>query len=75
MWWGLYALGLAAGGWWSIVSPLLMTLLLLKVSGVALLEQTIQERRPAYAEYVRSTSAFVPWPRRKLAAPRAVTEL
>ena len=75
VWWGLYALGLAAGGWWSIVSPLLMTLLLLKVSGVALLEQTIQERRPAYAEYVRSTSAFVPWPRRKLAAPRAVTEL
>jgi steroid 5-alpha reductase family enzyme len=75
VWWGFYLLALAAGGWWSIVAPLLMTWLLLKVSGVALLEQTIQERRPAYADYIRRTSAFVPWPPRKPAVPRAVTEL
>jgi steroid 5-alpha reductase family enzyme len=38
-----------------------MTLLLLKVSGVALLEQDITERRPAYADYIRRTNAFLPW--------------
>jgi steroid 5-alpha reductase family enzyme len=39
-----------------------MTILLLKISGVALLERDIAERRPEYASYVRSTSAFIPWP-------------
>ncbi len=64
-WWGLFLIALAAGGaWWSIVSPLLMTLLLLKVSGVSLLEADITERRPAYRDYIARTSAFVPrWPR------------
>jgi steroid 5-alpha reductase family enzyme len=66
-WWGLYLIALAAGGaWWSIVSPLLMTFLLLKVSGVSLLEADITERRPAYRDYIARTSAFIPaWPRRK----------
>jgi steroid 5-alpha reductase family enzyme len=66
-WWGLYLIALAAGGaWWSIVSPLLMTVLLLKVSGVTLLEADIGERRPAYRDYIARTPAFVPWwPRRK----------
>ncbi len=64
VWWGFGALGLAAGGWWSIVSPLLMTWLLLRVSGVSLLEKSIADRRPAYVDYVRRTSAFVPWPRK-----------
>jgi steroid 5-alpha reductase family enzyme len=60
-WWGLFVIALAAGGaWWSIVSPLLMTLLLLKVSGVSLLEADIGERRPAYRDYIARTSAFVP---------------
>lgn len=61
LWWGFYCLALASGGWWTIISPLLMTLLLLKVSGVTLLESSIQERRPAYAEYVRNTNSFFPW--------------
>jgi steroid 5-alpha reductase family enzyme len=66
-WWGLYLIALAAGGaWWSVVSPLLMTVLLLKVSGVSLLEADIGERRPAYRDYIARTPAFVPWrPRRK----------
>ena len=43
-----------------------MTLLLLRVSGVALLEKTLKETKPQCAEYIESTSAFVPWsPRRK----------
>ena len=60
IWWGFYLMALAAGAWWAIPSALLMTLLLLKVSGVSLLEQTIAERRPRYAEYMRSTNAFLP---------------
>ena len=64
-WWGFYLIALAAGGWWTIFSPILMTLLLLRVSGVALLEQTL-ETRPGYKEYVERTSAFIPWPPRKL---------
>ena len=65
-WWGLYLIALAAGaqGWWSIVSPLLMTVLLLKVSGVSLLEADIGERRPAYRDYIARTNAFVPGPPR-----------
>ena len=59
-WWGFGLLGLAAGAWWSLASPILMTVLLLKVSGITLLEVDIGERRPGYAKYVRETSAFVP---------------
>jgi len=62
VWWGAGLVALAAGGAWTLVSPLLMTVLLLKVSGVALLEQDISERRPAYRDYIARTSAFIPWP-------------
>jgi steroid 5-alpha reductase family enzyme len=68
LWWGLGIMALAADGWaaaWSLVSPLMMTVLLLRVSGVTLLEQDIGERRPAYREYVARTSAFIPWPPRR----------
>ena len=64
IWWGLYLLAAAAGAWWSVPGPLLMSLLLLRVSGVALLERDIGERRPQYAEYARRTNAFIPGPRR-----------
>jgi steroid 5-alpha reductase family enzyme len=60
VWWGFYLFALAAGGWWAILSPLLMTFLLLRVSGVALLEKTIVERRPGYRAYMDRTNAFVP---------------
>lgn len=59
-WWGYYLIAAAAGGWWTVFSPALMTLLLLRVSGVALLEKTL-ETRPGYKEYIERTSAFVPW--------------
>lgn len=75
VWWGFVCFGVAAGGWWSVASGALMTWLLLRVSGVALLERTIGERRPGYAEYVRRTSAFVPLPPRKPAVYRAPIDL
>jgi len=64
VWWGLFLMAAATGGAWSIASPLIMTLLLLKVSGVSLLEKDIAERRPAYRDYVARTNAFVPGPPR-----------
>ena len=60
IWWGFYLFALSAGAWWTIVSPLLMTFLLLKVSGVALLEKDIGNRRPKYQQYIRRTNAFFP---------------
>ena len=60
VWWAFYLFALATGAWWAIISPILMTVLLLKVSGVSLLESTIVERRPAYADYIRNTNAFFP---------------
>lgn len=67
VWWGLWLVAVAGAGWsaaWTILSPLLMTVLLLKVSGVSLLEQDITERRPAYRDYIARTNAFIPGPRR-----------
>ena len=66
--------GLGAGGWWAIVSPVLMTYLLLKVSGVALLEKDIAERRPGYRRYVETTSAFLPWFPRKSRVTHSIKE-
>lgn len=60
VWWGFYLMALSAGGWWAMVSPLLMSVLLLKVSGVSLLEKDIGERRPAYHDYIARTNAFFP---------------
>ena len=69
VWWGLWLIALGGAGigtaWWSAVSPLLMTVLLLKVSGVRLLEADIAERRPAYRDYIARTNAFVPGPPRR----------
>jgi steroid 5-alpha reductase family enzyme len=62
IWWGLYLLALSAGAWWTLPGPLLMSVLLLRVSGVTLLERDIGERRPQYAEYIRRTNAFFPGP-------------
>lgn len=64
VWWGFYLLALATGAWWAIASPLLMSVLLLRVSGVTLLEKDIGQRRAGYAQYVARTNAFFPGPRR-----------
>ena len=67
-WWGIWLVAIAAGGAaaiWTVLSPLLMTVLLLKVSGVALLEKDIGERRPAYRDYIARTTAFFPGPPRR----------
>ncbi len=63
IWWGLFLIAAeATGAWISVISPILMTFLLLKVSGVALLEKSLAETKPQYRDYVRKTSAFFPRP-------------
>jgi steroid 5-alpha reductase family enzyme len=64
MWWSLGLVAAAGGAWWALAGPLLLTFLLLKVSGVALTEKDIASRRPEYQAYIRRTSAFVPRPPR-----------
>ena len=60
IWWSFYLFALSSGDWWYLFSPVLMSFLLLKISGVAMLEKTITNRRPDYAEYIKKTNAFFP---------------
>ncbi|CDS51724.1 FIG005069: Hypothetical protein [Polaromonas sp. CG9_12] len=64
VWWGFYAIALSPQNWWAVASPALMTVLLFKVSGVALQEKDIADRRPGYREYIARTNAFFPGRRR-----------
>ena len=61
VWWGIFITSVARPrGWFGLVGPLLMTFLLVRVSGVALLEKSLHKRKPEYAAYVARTAAFVP---------------
>ena len=63
VWWGLTLLAFAGGApWWIIISPLTISFLLIRVSGVTLLEKSLKQRTPGYEEYMRRTSSFFPWP-------------
>ncbi|MGF1525230.1 MAG: DUF1295 domain-containing protein [Candidatus Competibacterales bacterium] len=62
VWWGFYLVALGGGGWWSVASPLLMTFLLLKFSGVSLTEAGMAKDHPSYGDYQRRTNAFFPGP-------------
>lgn len=63
LWWGYFLIALSTDlGVWTLVSPLIMTFLLMKVSGVALLEKSLAKTKPGYRDYVRRTSAFFPLP-------------
>lgn len=63
VWWGLWLIALPAGGtWWTLIGPAVMSTLLIRVSGKALLERDMAKRRPQYAEYVKRTSGFFPLP-------------
>ena len=65
LWAGLFLIGFSASGqWWLLVSPLLTVFLLTQVS-TAVIEDGMDQRRPAYAAYRRRVGAFLPWPRRR----------
>jgi steroid 5-alpha reductase family enzyme len=65
VWFGYALICLSAGSYWPVLGSVLMTALIIKVSGVALLEKTLNTTKPGYHEYVRRTSAFIPWFPRK----------
>lgn len=66
VWWGIGLVAAeSATGRWGLIGPLVMTILLVRVSGVALLEKSLKRRKPEYASYVERTSAFVPLPPKK----------
>lgn len=66
VWWGLFLIALATPqGWMTVLSPVVMSLFLIKVSGAGLLEKDIVHRRPQYADYIARTSGFLPWPPRR----------
>lgn len=62
VWWGIGLVALGVGAWWSLVGPIVMSLLLVAGTGKPTLERTITDRRPGYENYVRRTSGFVPLP-------------
>lgn len=64
VWWGISLIAVSTGEWWTVIGPIVMSILLIRVSGAGLLERSIGERRPGYAEYVRRTSGFIPRPPR-----------
>lgn len=66
IWWGLFLLAIAHGEHlWTILSPAAMSFFLLRVSGVTLLESSLMQEKPGYAEYVQRTNAFFPGPPRQ----------
>jgi len=66
VWWGYGLMSIAAGGYWYSIGSVVMTLLIIMISGVALLEKTLKSDKPEYADYIRRTSSFIPWfPKKK----------
>lgn len=67
VWWGIWLVAFSTpAALPTIVSPLVMTFLLMRVSGVTLVEaRSLIASKPEYAEYAKSTSAFFPLPRRR----------
>jgi steroid 5-alpha reductase family enzyme len=60
-WWGIWIISLSATPlWFSIIGPLTITILILKISGVPMLEKKMKEN-PDFADYEKKTSMFVPW--------------
>ncbi len=63
VWWGLYFVALSVTrAWWTIVGPITMSIFLMKISGVTLLEKSLEKTKPGYASYAQRTNAFFPGP-------------
>lgn len=66
IWWGIFFVGAATpGGWVMVFSPLLMTVFLMRISGVPMLEKALAQRKEGYRRYMQRVSPFIPWPPRK----------
>ncbi len=65
IWWAYGLFCLASGNYWQVIGSILMTLLIIKVSGVSLLEKSLKDKKPEYQDYIKKTSAFFPLPPKK----------
>ena len=61
VWWGYGLLVVSTGNYWFVAGSVIMTLLILKVSGVVLLEKSLTNQKPDYKDYILKTSSFIPW--------------
>ena len=61
VWWAYAIFSIAAGSYWQIIGSIVMTLLIIKISGVSLLEKTLNHTKPQYREYIQKTNSFFPW--------------
>ncbi len=65
VWWSFGLFSMASGAYWHVVGSIIMTYLIIKISGVSLLEKSLSETKPKYRDYVSKTSAFFPWVSKK----------
>lgn len=62
IWWGVFLITLSTpNSWWTVLSPIIITAVLLKMTGIPLTEKTTVKKRPGYTDYIKRTSAFIPW--------------
>jgi steroid 5-alpha reductase family enzyme len=62
IWWGIFLITLATpSSGWTIISPIIITVVLLKMTGVPMMEKTIVHTRPGYSNYIARTNSFFPW--------------
>jgi len=61
VWWSYALFCIASGYYWQIIGSIIMTLLIIRVSGVSLLEKTLKDSKPMYNDYIKKTSSFLPW--------------
>ncbi|MDB4170589.1 DUF1295 domain-containing protein [Polaribacter sp.] len=61
VWWSYAIFSIASESYWQIIGAMIMTLLIIKVSGVSLLEKTLKDTKPLYRDYIKKTNSFLPW--------------
>jgi steroid 5-alpha reductase family enzyme len=70
IWWGLFIIAISdPSNWWTVISPLVITIVLLKMTGIPLTEKLSAKKRPGYGDYIATTSAFFPWPPKRRMQP------
>ena len=61
IWWAWFIFAIPSGNGFVLLGPLIVTFLLLKLSGISLMERGITQRRNDYGGYMQSTNSFFPW--------------
>jgi steroid 5-alpha reductase family enzyme len=61
VWWGFGLICIGSGSYLPALGSLLMTAIIIKISGISLLEKSLKDQKPGYKEYIEKTSAFIPW--------------